>query len=447
MQKENKKVIISVKNLHKTFRLPQEKHTTAKQAFLGLFRGRRFIQQHVLRGISFDVYEGDFFGIVGRNGSGKSTLLKILAGIYTYDSGSVEIKGRVSPFLELGVGFNPELTGWENIYLNGALLGLTKKQIDEKIDEIIDFAELREFIDQKLKNYSSGMQVRLAFAVAIHAHAPIILLDEVLAVGDANFQKKCFDVFGKLKKSGKTIVFVTHNMNYVKEFCNRAILLNEGKIAKYGPSHLVADRYENINLNYFAKAKTRALTNPREVHIVNKITEHFNKSQKLLEIGSGDGFIISFLSRTLGLNVKSLKKGSLLSASKKYGSFFISSLGEVESDLDGLLITDSGFGYEKKELFFKELINAKNKLKENAKIYIHLPSPQLLAFSEKRKSGNYLHLVGPVWLSEIMEIFKDFIIIEANSYGIDADYQYQEVILEKLGEEKEKEIWESLIKF
>lgn len=247
MTEKDKKIVISVDNVHKSFRLPKEKHTSAKQAFLGIFKKKHYVEQRILKGVSFEVSEGDFFGIVGRNGSGKSTLLKILAGIYTYDSGSVEITGKVSPFLELGVGFNPELTGWENIYLNGALLGLTRKEIDEKIDKIIEFSELREFMDQKLKNYSSGMQVRLAFSVAIHAHAPIILLDEVLAVGDIKFQQKCFEVFEDLKNQGRTIVFVTHSMDSVKRFCNKAMVIDNGKIAYLGDPNLAAEVYFKKN--------------------------------------------------------------------------------------------------------------------------------------------------------------------------------------------------------
>jgi len=247
----DKKVVISVKNLKKSFKLPRERHTTAKQAFLGLFRKKEIVELEVLRGITFNINEGDFFGIVGKNGSGKSTLLKILAGIYETDSGEISINGKISPFLELGVGFNPELSGWDNIYLNGALLGLSKKEIDNKIDEIIEFSELRDYIDQKLKNYSSGMQVRLAFSVAIHAHAPIILLDEVLAVGDANFQRKCQMKFSEMKEAGRTVVLVTHNMSDVKRYCNRAILIDRGQIASAGSPEEVADTYDELSIRQY----------------------------------------------------------------------------------------------------------------------------------------------------------------------------------------------------
>ncbi len=240
-------VVISAKDIKKTFRIPHEKHTSMKQAVVSFFKKKSYTEFNVLKGVSFDIYEGDFFGIVGKNGSGKSTLLKILAGIYTFDSGSLKINGKISPFLELGVGFNPELTGRENVFLNGAILGLSQKEIEARYDEIVSFAELLNFMDQRLKNYSSGMQVRLAFSVAIHAHAPIILLDEVLAVGDTNFQRKCDEVFVRLKKEGRTIVFVSHNMSAVNRFCNKVILINEGRITAGGDPESVTNAYEELN--------------------------------------------------------------------------------------------------------------------------------------------------------------------------------------------------------
>jgi ABC-2 type transport system ATP-binding protein len=250
-----KKTIIKVDGLHKSFKIPHEKSTSLKQVAVSSLRKKTFTEFHVLRGISFDIYEGEFFGIIGRNGSGKSTLLKILAGIYTYDAGTLDIRGKLSPFLELGVGFNPELTGYENVYLNGSILGLSRKEIRDKMDEIIEFSELRDFMDQKLKNYSSGMQVRLAFSVAIHAHAPIVLLDEVLAVGDSNFQQKCFKIFYDLKKAGKTIVFVSHSMESIQRFCDRAMLIHKGEIKCIGAPQDVAFEYEKLNAPSFARER------------------------------------------------------------------------------------------------------------------------------------------------------------------------------------------------
>lgn len=240
---------IQVKNVSKNFLLPHEKHRSIKSAFTGLFRtkgSRRIEVQHALRDISFSVQEGEFFGIVGRNGSGKSTLLKMLATIYQPTKGSIAVHGKLVPFIELGVGFNPELTGRENVYLNGALLGFSKTEIDQRYNEIVDFAELQQFMDQKLKNYSSGMQVRLAFSVAIMADADILLVDEVLAVGDASFQRKCFEYFHLLKKNKKTVVFVTHDMSAVREYCDRAILIDDSRLIEQGKPDAVAESYTRL---------------------------------------------------------------------------------------------------------------------------------------------------------------------------------------------------------
>lgn len=239
------KVAISVKDIRKNFILPHEKNSSIKSGIVNIFRKRNkgADVQKALRGITFDIKEGEFFGILGRNGSGKSTLLKILAEIYQPTSGSIKTHGRLVPFIELGVGFNPELTGRENVYLNGALLGFSKAEIEERYEDIVEFAELRDFMDQKLKNYSSGMQVRLAFSVATRAEADILLVDEVLAVGDADFQRKCYDYFKSLKRTGKTVILVTHDMGAVKEYCDRAVLINEGVISSQGTANKVADEY------------------------------------------------------------------------------------------------------------------------------------------------------------------------------------------------------------
>ncbi|RWZ78352.1 MAG: ABC transporter ATP-binding protein [Candidatus Microsaccharimonas sossegonensis] len=242
------KVAIAVNNVSKSFQLPHEKMDSVKSLFINPFNRnhRRFESQHALKNINFKINKGEFFGIVGRNGSGKSTLLKIIAGIYATTSGSIEKNGKLVPFIELGVGFNPELTGRENVYLNGALLGFTKKEVDANYESIVEFAELERFMDQKLKNYSSGMQVRLAFAVATKAEAEILLVDEVLAVGDADFQRKCFDYFRELKKNKTTVVFVTHDMSAVKEFCDRAVLIEESKLVAEGRPDRVADKYSRM---------------------------------------------------------------------------------------------------------------------------------------------------------------------------------------------------------
>lgn len=236
-------VVIEAKNIHKYFRLPTERSFGLKQAIFNRIRGiKGYKEQKVLKGLDIEIKRGEFVGIVGRNGSGKSTLLKILAGIYYPEKGKITINGNLVPFIELGVGFNPELTGRENVYLNGALLGFSNEEMDKMYDDIWKFAELEEFQDQKLKNYSSGMQVRLAFSIAIRAQGDILLLDEVLAVGDAAFQEKCNQYFASLH-GNQTVILVTHTMENVKKFCDRAILIEDGKIKDQGDPKKIADEY------------------------------------------------------------------------------------------------------------------------------------------------------------------------------------------------------------
>ncbi len=243
----NSDIAIKVKDLHKSFRLPTEQAFGLKQAIFNRLRGiKGYKEQKVLRGLDFEVKKGEFLGIVGRNGSGKSTLLKILAGIYYPEKGEITVDGTLVPFIELGVGFNPELTGRENVYMNGALLGFSNEEMDTMYDDIWEFAELKDFQDQKLKNYSSGMQVRLAFSIAIRAQGDILLLDEVLAVGDAAFQQKCSNYFSNLKSHKQTVILVTHSMENVRKFCDRAILIEDGKIIQNGDPKKVADAYTKL---------------------------------------------------------------------------------------------------------------------------------------------------------------------------------------------------------
>lgn len=241
-------VAVEVSHLSKTFHIPLEASSGIKQKLINVIKGRKgFRVFSPLSDISFKVNKGDFFGIVGRNGSGKSTLLKTLAGIYYPNAGEVFVDGTLVPFIELGVGFNPELTGRENVFLNGALLGFSHVEMESMYDDIVNFAELHDFMEERLKNYSSGMQVRLAFSIAIRAKGDILLLDEVLAVGDEAFQQKCTDVFEKYKAQKKTVILVTHDMASVKKFCNKAILINDGKIIKSGDPAAVADEYSRLN--------------------------------------------------------------------------------------------------------------------------------------------------------------------------------------------------------
>ncbi len=235
---------IEVKNLTKTFRVPSEKRWTMRERLLNFWKGNRQGVICPINGVSFEVRKGEFLGIVGRNGSGKSTLLRILAGVYRPDAGSeIHIRGKISPMLELGVGFHSELTGRENVYLNATILGLTRKQIDDAYEEIVRFSELEHFMEMQVKHYSSGMQVRLAFAVAIQVDAPIMLLDEVLAVGDFVFQEKCFALFEKYKREGKTIILVTHDEQAMLRFADRILWLQEGRISSAGSPKEVLQTY------------------------------------------------------------------------------------------------------------------------------------------------------------------------------------------------------------
>jgi ABC-type polysaccharide/polyol phosphate transport system ATPase subunit len=240
-------VALAVDAVRKDFRLPHEQVNTLKERVLHPFRKQTFEQLHALDGVSFEVGQGEFFGVVGRNGSGKSTLLRCLAGIYDVDAGDIAIAGRVSPFIELGVGFNPELTARDNVIINALMLGMTRAEAEDAFDEVIAFAELERFLELKLKNYSSGMQVRLGFSVAVQARTEVLLVDEVLAVGDAAFQQKCYEQFHLMKDEGRTVVFVTHDMAAVQRFCDRALLLDRGRVVDVGLPDPIARQYNELN--------------------------------------------------------------------------------------------------------------------------------------------------------------------------------------------------------
>jgi ABC-type polysaccharide/polyol phosphate transport system ATPase subunit len=237
---------IEVNNVRKTFRLPLDHAPTLQYRFSHLRSSSRYRELRVLDGVTFQVARGEFFGIVGPNGCGKSTLLKILSGIYEPDLGSVAVNGSLSPFLELGVGFKPELTARENILLGGTMLGLTRREVLQRADTVLEFAELEDFAEQKLKNYSSGMGVRLAFSVAMLADADILLMDEVLAVGDTRFQEKCFEVFAEYKRKNRTIILVSHDLVTLELFCDRVLLLQSGRAVATGPANEVISQYRRI---------------------------------------------------------------------------------------------------------------------------------------------------------------------------------------------------------
>jgi ABC-type polysaccharide/polyol phosphate transport system ATPase subunit len=237
---------VAARSVSKTFRVPEEQRHTLKERALHPRRRTGHQSFQALKDISFAVEEGEFFGIAGRNGSGKSTLLKCVAGIYAAE-GDIWCRGRLSTFIELGIGFNPDLAARDNVVMNGIMMGLSPREARRRYDSVIDFAELGDFQDLKLKNYSSGMHVRLAFSVAIQVDADILLIDEILAVGDAAFQQKCFDVFNRMRDEGKTILFVTHDMGALGRFCHRALLLERGSTVLIGDPQEVGDRYLELN--------------------------------------------------------------------------------------------------------------------------------------------------------------------------------------------------------
>jgi ABC-2 type transport system ATP-binding protein len=249
---------IQVEDLHKSFRIPTHRVDSFKERVVRPFAGRDYRELRALDGVSFEIRRGEFFGVVGRNGSGKSTLLKLLASIYRADAGTIRMAGRLAPFIELGVGFNPELTARENVVLNGVMMGLTPRETRDRLAAVLEFAELTDFVDLKLKNYSSGMLVRLAFSVMMESDADILLIDEVLAVGDAAFQQKCADAFRQMKAAGKTIILVTHEMSTVEAYCHRAMLIDGGHIQHIGDPAEVGRRYLRLNFEHGNEAGSGA---------------------------------------------------------------------------------------------------------------------------------------------------------------------------------------------
>jgi ABC-2 type transport system ATP-binding protein len=358
-------VAIRAENVYKDFVLPHEKVSSIKGLVTGITknRGKRKTKetQHALKDISFEIKQGEFFGIVGRNGSGKSTMLKILAGIYQPTKGKVYTRGKLVPFIELGVGFNPELTGRENVYLNGAMLGFSEKEVEKMYDSIVKFAELERFMDQKLKNYSSGMQVRLAFSMAIRAEADILLIDEVLAVGDADFQRKCYDYFRKLKRDKKTVIFVSHDMEAIREYCDRAVLIENNAIQKIGQTSGIAEEYTRL---FTAEAQSTGDETDRWGNGKAKTTdlsididdEHITIKQKITANKDIDGPIPGFRIRdaadkeVTGTNSKiekqklpGLKKGQTLSLTWRMPNILSDgkyTLDPAILEMDGITVAD-----------------------------------------------------------------------------------------------------------
>jgi ABC-type polysaccharide/polyol phosphate transport system ATPase subunit len=255
IERQNLPLSIEARGIEKTFRIPTHRIDSLKERAVHPLARPEYRVLRALQEVSFEVHRGEFFGIVGRNGSGKSTLLKILAGIYQADAGAIRMAGRIAPFIELGVGFNNELTARENVTLNGVMMGLSRREARGRLDAVLDFAELREFVDLRLKNYSSGMLVRLAFSSMIQAEADVLLIDEVLAVGDAAFQQKCADVFDEMRSGNRTVVLVTHDMDAVQRYCHRAMLLDEGRLRYIGEPEEAGRQYLRMN---FAKRRVTA---------------------------------------------------------------------------------------------------------------------------------------------------------------------------------------------
>lgn len=337
----NNNIAISVSNLHKSFKIPLENGNNLKQKIVNFATNKKGYREFSpLNGVSFDIKKGEFFGIVGRNGSGKSTLLKTVAGIYAPDSGRVVVNGTLVPFIELGVGFNPELTGRENVFLNGALLGFSRNEMELMYDEIVDFAELREFMDERLKNYSSGMQVRLAFSIAIRADGDILLLDEVLAVGDSAFQQKCYSYFNQLKKSNKTVVLVTHSMSAVERFCDRALLLDAGKVASIGSNHETAELYEDLfSQNKKTDSKVQSPKHNEKYNLADiQLDPIGNNSNNTVKFGGKIPLRVTVRAKTnigdgnVGINIRDEKDQVVFSmdSRSKVGGFSVKS-GETHS--------------------------------------------------------------------------------------------------------------------
>ncbi len=331
-------IAIKAEDVSKIFKLPHEKNTSLKSAFVNFYRQKRgYEMQRALNNISFDVKKGEFFGIIGRNGSGKSTLLKLLAGIYTPSGGDIRVNGNLTPFIELGVGFNPELTGRENIFLNGALLGFNRREMRAMYKDIVEFAELEKFMDQKLKNYSSGMQVRLAFSIAIRAQSDILLVDEVLAVGDLAFQQKCYGTFKEIKKAGRTVVFVSHDLGAIDSFCDRVMILNNGNLINTGePKNMIAE-YKSLVAEQDA---ARQAKKTKGTHIVSSGNTTVTKAEVLAgghpvkEIKETEPFTIRihyhakkpFLRPTFGIGIMDTGGTSVLGPNTKESHFQIDSL-------------------------------------------------------------------------------------------------------------------------
>ncbi len=364
----NNNIAVKVDHVSKYFKLPTESTHSLRTAMVNRFRGiKGYKEQHVLRDIHFDVEKGDFFGIVGRNGSGKSTLLKIISQIYVPEKGTVTVNGKLVSFIELGVGFNPELTGRENVYMNGAMLGFTTEEVDAMYDDIVEFAELKEFMNQKLKNYSSGMQVRLAFSVAIKAEGDILILDEVLAVGDEAFQRKCNDYFLERKNSGKTTILVTHDMAAVKKYCNKAVLIEDGLVKAIGDPFDVANQY--------------SLDNTEKVAEDTQEEEEIIAQEEQIVV---DNLEVKLLSANQMTPKESIRFEISYDVLHDIGTYVALSLTDVDRNIwiyndNSLDYLSNGLG--KKQVFYECHLKNVNDIKLKLEVTVRDKQGQMLAFS------------------------------------------------------------------
>lgn len=310
---DEKKVAIQVKGLEKAYKLYDKPSDRLKEA-LGFGRKKRYKEHYALKGVDMTIYQGETVGIIGTNGSGKSTILKIITGVLNPTGGSVHVNGRISALLELGAGFNMEYNGIENIYLNGTMIGFSKKEIDAKMDDILNFADIGDYVHQPVKTYSSGMFVRLAFAVAINIEPEILIVDEALSVGDVFFQAKCYHKFEEFKEMGKTIVFVSHDLSSISKYCDRVVLLNQGvKLGEGSPKEMI-DAYKQVLVGqYVPAADDHSLLSDKEITAAAAAAAGTVKGEvnpELLEYGTKDAMITGYkITDDMGRETSALLKG------------------------------------------------------------------------------------------------------------------------------------------
>lgn len=310
---DEKKVAIQVKGLEKAYKLYDKPSDRLKEA-LGFGRKKRYKEHYALKGVDMTIYQGETVGIIGTNGSGKSTILKIITGVLNPTGGAVHVNGRISALLELGAGFNMEYNGIENIYLNGTMIGFSKKEIDAKMDDILNFADIGDYVHQPVKTYSSGMFVRLAFAVAINIEPEILIVDEALSVGDVFFQAKCYHKFEEFKEMGKTIVFVSHDLSSISKYCDRVVLLNQGvKLGEGSPKEMI-DAYKQVLVGqYVPAADDHSLLSDKEITAAAAAAAGTVKGEvnpELLEYGTKDAMITGYkITDDMGRETSALLKG------------------------------------------------------------------------------------------------------------------------------------------